>query len=199
MKCLRGETKYHKQNLRGGMLSLYAHQSLSLVKIPVVELFVKYSDQPVCLPHSDASLEFQQVFLTASTHLKWPISYFCNLIEWPASVSPLFPVSDIVSLSLKGMGIIEQLDPTSFTNYLKKYRNTICGRHPIGVLLNVSAITQQPDHHCCTRHVHPIRTPKQLVCFSSRRAFKTRRRVPSSLPQQMMMMMMMTVSHKRDV
>lgn len=40
-------------------------------------------------------------------------------------------------LSVKGMGIIEQLDPMSFTNYLKKYRNTICGRHPIGVLLNV--------------------------------------------------------------
>jgi len=42
------------------------------------------------------------------------------------------------SLSLKGMGIIEQLDPMSFTNYLKKYHNTICGRHPIGVLLNAS-------------------------------------------------------------
>lgn len=37
------------------------------------------------------------------------------------------------------MSIIEQLDPMSFTNYLKKYRNTICGRHPIGVLLNVSS------------------------------------------------------------
>lgn len=36
------------------------------------------------------------------------------------------------------MGIIEQLDPISFSNYLKKYHNTICGRHPIGVLLNVS-------------------------------------------------------------
>lgn len=48
--------------------------------------------------------------------------------------------SYIFSLLVKGMGIIEQLDPTSFTNYLKKYRNTICGRHPIGVLLNVSAI-----------------------------------------------------------
>lgn len=45
-----------------------------------------------------------------------------------------------VSLLVKGMGIIEQLDPTSFTNYLKKYRNTICGRHPIGVLLNVSGM-----------------------------------------------------------
>lgn len=38
----------------------------------------------------------------------------------------------------QGMGIIEQLDPISFSNYLKKYHNTICGRHPIGVLLNVS-------------------------------------------------------------
>lgn len=36
------------------------------------------------------------------------------------------------------MSIIEQLDPVSFSNYLKKYHNTICGRHPIGVLLNVS-------------------------------------------------------------
>uniref|UniRef100_A0A4W5RUS8 Protein MEMO1 n=1 Tax=Hucho hucho TaxID=62062 RepID=A0A4W5RUS8_9TELE len=36
----------------------------------------------------------------------------------------------------EGMGIIETLDPMSFTNYLKKYHNTICGRHPIGLLLN---------------------------------------------------------------
>lgn len=45
---------------------------------------------------------------------------------------------NLFSLLVKGMAIIEQLDPMSFTNYLKKYRNTICGRHPIGVLLNVS-------------------------------------------------------------
>ena len=38
------------------------------------------------------------------------------------------------------MSIIEQLDPVSFSNYLKKYHNTICGRHPIGVLLNVSIL-----------------------------------------------------------
>ncbi|KAI2657966.1 Protein MEMO1 [Labeo rohita] len=31
------------------------------------------------------------------------------------------------------------LDPISFSNYLKKYHNTICGRHPIGVLLNAVA------------------------------------------------------------
>ena len=35
------------------------------------------------------------------------------------------------------MDIIENLAPSTFTDYLRKYGNTICGRHPIGVLLQV--------------------------------------------------------------
>lgn len=35
------------------------------------------------------------------------------------------------------MDLIEQLDSTGFHEYLNKYQNTICGRHPIGVLLHV--------------------------------------------------------------
>ncbi len=31
-----------------------------------------------------------------------------------------------------------QGDPKAFASYLEQYRNTICGRHPIGVFLNVS-------------------------------------------------------------
>lgn len=31
-----------------------------------------------------------------------------------------------------------QGQPGPFADYLKQYKNTICGRHPIGVLLNVS-------------------------------------------------------------
>lgn len=38
------------------------------------------------------------------------------------------------------MSIIENLNPTEFTNYLKKYGNTICGRHPIGILLQVRGV-----------------------------------------------------------
>jgi predicted class III extradiol MEMO1 family dioxygenase len=38
---------------------------------------------------------------------------------------------------LQGMDIIETLNPAAFTEYLKKFGNTICGRHPIGVLLQV--------------------------------------------------------------
>ncbi|XP_068088018.1 protein MEMO1 isoform X2 [Hyperolius riggenbachi] len=44
----------------------------------------------------------------------------------------------IENLDRMGMNIIEQLDPVPFSNYLKKYHNTICGRHPIGVLLNAA-------------------------------------------------------------
>ncbi|EDV29191.1 uncharacterized protein TRIADDRAFT_37128 [Trichoplax adhaerens] len=43
--------------------------------------------------------------------------------------------SSIEALDRKGMDLIEQLDPAGFREYLDKYQNTICGRHPIGVLL----------------------------------------------------------------
>ncbi|KAJ8946452.1 hypothetical protein NQ318_014440 [Aromia moschata] len=42
----------------------------------------------------------------------------------------------IEGLDKVGMNIIEDLNPLEFTNYLKKYGNTICGRHPIGILLH---------------------------------------------------------------
>ncbi|KAK6183286.1 hypothetical protein SNE40_010792 [Patella caerulea] len=42
----------------------------------------------------------------------------------------------IEALDKKGMDIIEKMDPVGFTKYLLDYQNTICGRHPIGILLN---------------------------------------------------------------
>lgn len=35
------------------------------------------------------------------------------------------------------MDIIETLEPEAFVEYLKTFSNTICGRHPISVLLRV--------------------------------------------------------------
>ena len=43
----------------------------------------------------------------------------------------------IEALDKKGMDLIETLEPVDFRNYLKEYDNTICGRHPISVFLNV--------------------------------------------------------------
>jgi len=36
------------------------------------------------------------------------------------------------------MDLVESLNHVGFNGYLKQYHNTICGRHPIGVLLGVS-------------------------------------------------------------
>mmetsp|Transcript_9320 Transcript_9320/g.10813 ORF Transcript_9320/g.10813 Transcript_9320/m.10813 type:complete len:173 (-) Transcript_9320:949-1467(-) len=46
----------------------------------------------------------------------------------------------IEKLDRMGMTLIEKLDFDGFITYLRKYKNTICGRHPIGVLL--AAINQ---------------------------------------------------------
>ena len=43
------------------------------------------------------------------------------------------------ALDHAGMDLIERLDAPGFTHYLKQYGNTICGRHPIGVFLNMVA------------------------------------------------------------
>lgn len=40
------------------------------------------------------------------------------------------------------MDLIETLDPPAFTDYLKRFSNTICGRHPIGVLLQAARALQ---------------------------------------------------------
>lgn len=44
----------------------------------------------------------------------------------------------IQTLDRTAMDSIETLNPSAFTDYLKKYSNTICGRHPIGILIQAA-------------------------------------------------------------
>jgi AmmeMemoRadiSam system protein B len=39
-------------------------------------------------------------------------------------------------LDRRGMSLIESGDPRAFASYLSEYNNTICGRHPISVLMH---------------------------------------------------------------
>ncbi|XP_051173928.1 protein MEMO1 [Leptopilina boulardi] len=48
----------------------------------------------------------------------------------------------IRNLDKMGMDLVESLNPAAFTEYLKSYGNTICGRHPIGVLLQAIQCVQ---------------------------------------------------------
>lgn len=51
----------------------------------------------------------------------------------------------IAWLDSLGMQVIEDKEPKGFSSYLAKYGNTICGRHPIGVLLNALK-----EYSCCS-------------------------------------------------
>ncbi|XP_017031168.1 protein MEMO1 [Drosophila kikkawai] len=52
----------------------------------------------------------------------------------------------IERLDKQGMDIIETLSPQAFTEYLRKYNNTICGRHPIGVMLGACRALQDQGY-----------------------------------------------------
>jgi AmmeMemoRadiSam system protein B len=56
----------------------------------------------------------------------------------------------IEALDKRGMAIIESVDPAAFTKYLEETRNTICGRHPIGVLLSMLDHPSHKGKFSCT-------------------------------------------------
>lgn len=53
----------------------------------------------------------------------------------------------IEKLDKMGMDIIETLNPSAFTEYLRQYNNTICGRHPIGVMLNAAKVLKSRGYN----------------------------------------------------
>ena len=52
-----------------------------------------------------------------------------------------------------GMDLIERMDPFGFAQYQREYANTICGRHPISVLLHcLTACAASDDAATATKH-----------------------------------------------
>jgi len=54
----------------------------------------------------------------------------------------------VEALDRQGMALIEAQDAAGFAQYQREYGNTICGRHPIAVLLHaLNALPRQPTPH----------------------------------------------------
>uniref|UniRef100_A0A5S6R4J9 Protein MEMO1 n=1 Tax=Trichuris muris TaxID=70415 RepID=A0A5S6R4J9_TRIMR len=53
----------------------------------------------------------------------------------------------IEAMDREAMNIIETLDPYAFNDYLKRTNNTICGRHPISIMLQASEYFHQANNH----------------------------------------------------
>jgi hypothetical protein len=84
-------------------------------------LFAKYLDDPA------------NFFVISSDFCHWGKRF--DYTFYDSSDGPIF--KSIEALDRKGMQAIETQDPETFYAYQKEYDNTICGRHPIGVFLQV--------------------------------------------------------------
>ncbi|KXS20178.1 UPF0103-domain-containing protein [Gonapodya prolifera JEL478] len=87
------------------------------------EIFSKYLADPTNL------------FVISSDFCHWG-SRFSYTQKHHTSTRDTPIYQSIEALDREGMDLIERLDPAAFATYLKRTRNTICGRHPIAVLLN---------------------------------------------------------------
>ncbi|KAG5670957.1 hypothetical protein PVAND_001186 [Polypedilum vanderplanki] len=82
----------------------------------------------------------QNLFVISSDFCHWGSRF--RYTYYDKSAGPIW--KSIENLDKAGMDIIETLNAESFTSYLQKYQNTICGRHPIGVLLQtIAALSKQ--------------------------------------------------------
>ncbi|XP_003385587.1 PREDICTED: protein MEMO1-like [Amphimedon queenslandica] len=77
-------------------------------------------------------LDEQNLFVISSDFCHWGKRF--QFTYYDKEHGPIH--SSIEALDRMGMSLIEALDTKGFQKYLQTYRNTICGRHPIGVLLN---------------------------------------------------------------
>ncbi|XP_070576550.1 protein MEMO1-like [Ptychodera flava] len=93
-------------------------------------LFSKYLAQP------------ENLFVISSDFCHWGERF--RFTHYDKSHGEIY--KSIEALDHKGMKLIEDLDPAGFAHYLKKYGNTICGRHPIGVLLNAIATLREKEN-----------------------------------------------------
>jgi len=86
-------------------------------------LFTKYMDDP------------SNFFVISSDFCHWGKRF--NYFFREQNDIPIY--KSIEQLDRKGMDAIESQDPERFYQYQKQYENTICGRHPISVLLQTLA------------------------------------------------------------
>ncbi|XP_025105157.1 protein MEMO1-like isoform X2 [Pomacea canaliculata] len=81
----------------------------------------------------------ENLFVVSSDFCHWGKRF--NYTFYDKSCGKIW--QSIEALDKTAMNIIEQMDPAGFTSYLRDYQNTICGRHPIGVLLNAIGCLRQ--------------------------------------------------------
>ncbi|KAK4472444.1 hypothetical protein MN116_003697 [Schistosoma mekongi] len=103
------------------------------------QIFARYLSDP------------ENFFVISSDFCHWGKRF--QYTYYDQSKGPIW--QSIQALDETGMQIIERLAASEFTSYLDQYGNTICGRHPIGVLLQTVASlrTNAPNNNFSMKFV----------------------------------------------
>lgn len=107
--------------------------SLSSAKqVSYGKIFAKYLADP------------RNLFVISSDFCHWGHRFHFNPYD-PSSNVPIH--EHIENLDRQGMDAIARLEPQAFNDYLKRTQNTICGRHPICVMLQAAEHFRQMNNH----------------------------------------------------
>lgn len=104
----------------------------------------------------------QNLFVVSSDFCHWGQRF--RYTYYDRSCGDIF--QSIQKLDKAGMDIIETLNPQAFTDYLKKYGNTICGRHPIGVLLNAIQHLQKSNNGAPGMSLKFLKYAQSSQCYN---------------------------------
>lgn len=86
----------------------------------------------------------ENIFVISSDFCHWGSRFDYTRTKECLKEDPIW--KGIEKLDQKGIKAIETLNPIEFNNYLKSTKNTICGRHPISVILNSINIIKNNDN-----------------------------------------------------
>ena len=104
-------------------------------KVLDVKLLIPKYSQPVQVQDLIISNFLRCCCVLSFVWLCFVVVFYCWL--WADIWSLGHPFLLLYLCFFQGMNLIESLDTKGFYSYLDRYANTICGRHPIGILLNV--------------------------------------------------------------
>lgn len=91
--------------------------------------------------------EPENLFVISSDFCHWGDRFRYTYSE--KACGPIY--KSIEKLDKAGMDLIETLKPQPFCEYMQRYNNTICGRHPIGVFLQCCDKLREHGHRMSFR------------------------------------------------
>jgi len=174
--ALRNDEKEHSIEMQLPFLT-YAMRGKPFTLVPIVcgamspqderslgELLAPYFDEPSCL------------FVISSDFCHWGERFHYTTLRplQSANGSPLvhspakLPINaGIELLDRAGMNLIESRDVNRFREYLYDEQNTICGRHPICVLLEILAACKTRTAVNFVHYSHSSPMPARPCCDDS--------------------------------